>query len=150
MKIIELIFYLTSSKWGLFTRPNWDVWMNLTKPWQWRTLIIELDRNWNRQTLTLHSNAELWTVRLTFHFFTFFFFFWKSVSNVLIFKYFKFLSKWHCKFAKLMDNKSYQLFNFFTLFFWLIGYFLGVLIKIRDSMMFNFLNNLVNISMIFK
>ena len=39
------------TKRGFFNWLNQDDQMNLTKPWQQRTLIIELDRNWNRQTL---------------------------------------------------------------------------------------------------
>ena len=36
---------------GLFTWPNQDDQMNVTEPWQWRALIIEHDRNWNKKTL---------------------------------------------------------------------------------------------------
>ena len=44
--------------WGLLGWPNQDDRMNMTKPWLQRTLIIEHDQNWNRQTLTLRSGSS--------------------------------------------------------------------------------------------
>ena len=44
---------------GLFTGTNQDDRMKMTKPWQRRTLIIEHDWNWNRQTIKMTMNNWL-------------------------------------------------------------------------------------------
>ena len=55
---------IKSLKWGLFTWPNQDDWMNMAKPWQQQTVIIEQDQKWswqtlwNRQTSTLHPGSS--------------------------------------------------------------------------------------------
>ena len=51
------IFFFLSIQ-GIIIWPIQDDRMNWTEPWQWRTLTIEFDHNWNQQTFTLRPGSS--------------------------------------------------------------------------------------------